>query len=418
MIFTNTFVIIYCIGFAFSFIANLGLHTIQYRFRKKHATEIPAIFASSVTREKLSLTNKYKNEQFFLFLFQFIAVNVSSFLLLAFGFYSFAFYKLQNVFQNYYFHVFAFAFFASLPLSIIALPFSLYDEFVIEKKYGFSNMTFQLWISDALKSFVLSAILAIILLSAIIFSLQTFSLWFFIFGTIYLLFSLLVSFLYPNCIAPLFNKFTPLEDGELKNKITNLMQTSGFRASGIFVSDASKRSAHSNAYFTGFGKTKRVVLFDTLLKQLSTDELCAVIAHELGHFKKHHIIKRMIASFALVYILLFSVSKFILVPNLYEGFFFHFQNANPALLFVGIFLCFEIAQGFSLFVSMASNVFSRHDEYEADAYAKKICGTGEFLSSALIKLNTENKSDLHIAKIFSFAFYSHPTVSERVEKLQ
>lgn len=418
MVFTNTFVIVYCAGFAFSFAAHIALHTLQYFFRNKHSGEIPEAFSASVTRESLFAITNYKNEQYVLFLVRFCIVSAASFLLLAFGFYPFVFYRLNRAFSNHCFIVFAFAFFASLPFSILALPFSLYDEFVVEKKYGFSNMTIRLWLSDTLKSLVLSGVLAIVLLWAIVFALSRFSFWYLGFGTVYLSVSLLVSFLYPNCIAPLFNRFTPLEDGEVKDKIMAFMQKSGFRSDGIFVCDASKRSTHANAYFTGFGKTKRVVLFDTLLNRLSADEVGAVVAHELGHFKKHHIVKRMAVSFALVYALLFVLSNIIAVPQLYEGFLFSSSTESSSGLFVGIFLCFEIAEGYLLFVSMLGNVFSRRDEYEADAYAKALCGTGEFLSSALIKLNTENKSDVHIAKAFSFAFYSHPTVLERLAKLR
>ena len=206
-------------------------------------------------------------------------------------------------------------------------------------------------------------------------------------------------------IAPVFNKFTPLEDGELRERLFALLEKCGFKASGIFVMDASRRSSHSNAYFTGFGKNKRIVLYDTLLKQLTTDEIEAVLGHELGHFKKHHIIKRMCVMFPLIFAFLFAAWLLIKIPSLYSGFGFKEIDFNgfevkgfsgstatlfeegksiPATLqYVGIYLLSLIFGGFGPIFSLISNTFSRRDEFEADKFAVTTCAEREVKTRTL-----------------------------------
>ena len=196
------------------------------------------------------------------------------------------------------------------------------------------------------------------------------------------------------------------------------MERTGFKSSGVFIMDASKRSKHSNAYFTGFGKTKRVVLYDTLVEQLSVDEVGAVLAHELGHYKKHHIVKRFAVTIPLVYIVLFAAARLTSCEALYSGFGFSYDVALPYMKFIALFLLSEVFGGYGIFVRLVSNFFSRKDEYEADAYAKKLCGSGKPLSSALIALNRENKGEVRTAKIYSAFTYSHPTLLERLRALE
>ena len=275
-------------------------------------------------------------------------------------------------------------------------------------------MTVKLWVQDRLKSLAVSLIVAAILLSAMTAIFEHVSAWPIVLASVYVAFSLLMSFIYPRLIAPLFNKFTPLEEGELKSRISDFMARTGFKASGVFIMDASKRSKHSNAYFTGFGKTKRVVLFDTLVEQLSVDEVGAVLAHELGHWKKHHIVKRFAVTIPLVYAVLFAVSMLTAYEGLYSGFGFAYDAALPYMQFIGLFLLAEVFGGYGFI----GNFFSRRDEYEADSYAKELCGSGKPLSSALIALNQENNGEVRTAKIYSAFTYSHPTLLERLRALE
>jgi len=244
--------------------------------------------------------------------------------------------------------------------------------------------------------------------------------WWILLGCVYFVFSLAISVIYPIFIAPIFNKFTPLEDGELKTRLEELLKKCGFKASGLFVMDASRRSGHSNAYFTGFGKSKRVVLYDTLIDQLTTDEIEAVLGHELGHYKHHHILKKLILMIPAVFAVLFAVSFLVKLPLLYTGFGFNFivENVPYQMMFIGIFLLSLVFGEWGRILSPIMNALSRHDEFQADAFAKKICGTGEHLCTALIKLNKENLSEIQVPKIYSVFNYNHPPLLERISALR
>ena len=194
---------------------------------------------------------------------------------------------------------------SSIPSTLISIPFDLYNEFVLEKKFGFSKMTFKLWIADQIKGLLLSMILIVLLtLVASVFFIKLNTSWWLVLAITLIGFTFLMQVIYPKFIAPLFNKFSPLEDGELKDKISGILEKTGFKNDGLFVMDASKRSGHSNAYFSGFGKSKRIVLYDTLINSMTADELTAVLGHELGHFKLKHITKRLFITIPLEFILL------------------------------------------------------------------------------------------------------------------
>ncbi|MBO4386819.1 MAG: M48 family metallopeptidase, partial [Treponema sp.] len=328
---------------------------------------------------------------------------------------------------NSYLTILLFALFVSIPSVILSIPFELYDEFKIEKKFGFSNMTFSMWLLDQVKSLAIGLILAVPLLLVAVALMNHIEHWWFLLGCVYIAFSLLVSYIFPVLIAPIFNKFTPLEDGELKERLFKLLEKCGFKASGIFVMDASRRSSHSNAYFTGFGKNKRIVLYDTLIKQLSPEEIEAVLGHELGHFKKHHIIKRMCVTFPLIFAFLFAAWLLIKIPSLYTGFGFKDFAENTAsnttsipatLQYVGIYLLSLIFGGFSPIFSLISNTFSRRDEFEADKFAVTTCGSSQALVSALIKLNKENLSEIQVPTIYSIFNYNHPPLLERINAIK
>lgn len=431
IVISNPFVIVFICGTVLSFLINHFLEFIDWRARVKNGGKLPeelkAIPESSVfDEEKLAKISNYENAKYFFWIPRsFVDIALTLALVLT-GFYPWLFMKVclitgfPNGYWSTYFCALLFLVLAALPESIIGIPFSLYKEFVIEKKFGFSKMTPALWLLDFVKSLFMSLILSAVLLLAMIGILVAFPHGWWIFLTVIVFaFTLVMQVLYPLVIAPMFNKFTPLEDGELKQKITNLMENLGFKATGIFVMDASKRSGHSNAYFGGMGKSKRIVLYDTLINQLTTDELVAVLGHELGHYKLHHIIRRFIVLIPIELILMFVLYKIAQVQSLYVGFGFPFAETQiSSVQFIGLFLANLIAGSLTELISPISSYFSRKDEYAADKFSAELTKHPEHLISGLIKLNNENLSELLPPKLYVFWNYDHPTLIERIEALK
>jgi STE24 endopeptidase len=299
---------------------------------------------------------------------------------------------------------------------LLDLPFTLYSTFRIEERFGFNKMTFKLWLGDLFKSTLVGVLVGLPIVALILWLMGSTGNWWWLWAWgAWMVFNLLILVLYPTVIAPLFNKFQPLEDETLKVRVTALMQRCGFAAKGLFVMDGSKRSAHANAYFTGFGASKRVVFYDTLLKQLNPDEVDAVLAHELGHFKHKHIIKRIVSMFAM------SLAGFALLGWLSTQVWFYtglgvrpnMTGGNDAL---ALLLFLLVVPVFSFFISPIFALFSRKHEFEADAYA--IAQTdGKDLQSALLKLYQDNASTLTPDPLFVKFYYSHPPASERLARL-
>jgi len=229
-------------------------------------------------------------------------------------------------------------------------------------------------------------------------------------------FNLLLLFIYPTFIAPLFNKFMPLQDESLKARISALLQKCGFTAQGLFVMDGSKRSAHGNAYFTGFGKTKRIVFFDTLLERLSPTEIEAVLAHELGHFKRHHVIKRITSSFAASLVFLWILSQFMQSPWFYTGLGV-IPPAESMTTALALLLLFMVMPAFSFMLNPLMSYYSRKHEFEADAYAARQTDARD-LTSALVKMYQDNAATLTPDPIYSTFYDSHPPAMERIAHLK
>jgi len=299
---------------------------------------------------------------------------------------------------------------------LLDLPLSLYQTFVIEERFGFNKITWRLWLGDLLKSSLLGVLIGLPLASLILWLMgSTGRFWWLWAWSTWMGFSLLMMVIFPTFIAPLFNKFQPLEDETLKARVTALMQRCGFSAKGLFVMDGSRRSAHGNAYFTGFGAAKRVVFFDTLLSKLSPAEVDAVLAHELGHFKHKHILKRLVGVFA------FSLAGFALLGWVSgQVWFFAGLGVQPSLTgandALALLLFMLVVPVFSFFVSPLMARMSRRHEFEADAYA--VAQTdGQALASALLKLYEDNASTLTPDPVFANFYYSHPPASERLVRL-
>ena len=299
---------------------------------------------------------------------------------------------------------------------LLDLPFTLYTTFRLEQRFGFNKMSFRLWLTDLLKSTLVGVVIGLPIVALILWLMGSAgSFWWLWAWGVWMVFNLLVLVLFPTVIAPLFNKFKPLEDEALKVRVTALMQRCGFAAKGLFVMDGSKRSAHANAYFTGFGAAKRVVFYDTLLKQLSPPEVDAVLAHELGHFKHKHIIQRIALMFAM------SLAGFALLGWLSSQIWFYtglgvrpnMTGANDAL---ALLLFLMVVPLFSFFVSPLMAQLSRNHEFEADAYAVSQTD-GRDLANALLKLYQDNASTLTPDPVFVKFYYSHPPASERLGRM-
>jgi len=301
-----------------------------------------------------------------------------------------------------------------LASQILSIPFSIYSTFVIEEKYGFNRTTVKTFIMDILKSWLLTVIIGGIIFSVI--------LWFFDktgnMAWIYcwiavVIFQIVLTFFAPVIIMPLFNKFFPLEDGELKTTIENYAKSQKFKLKGVFKMDASKRSTKSNAFFTGFGKFRRIVLFDTLIKKHTVDELVSILAHEMGHYKKKHILKSIIISIITTGLMFFILSLFINNEGLFQA--FKMQNTS---IYASLFFFAFLYTPINMFISILSNILSRKHEYEADAYAATTYGKYESMISALKKLTVDNLSNLTPHPLKVFLSYSHPPVLERIQSLR
>lgn len=300
----------------------------------------------------------------------------------------------------------------ALVSAAVDLPFSAYSTFKIEARFGFNNTTPKLFVLDLIKGFALGCVLGLPLLALILWLMdQMGDAWWFYAWSVWVVFNLLVLAIYPTLIAPLFNRFTPLDDESLKSRIEALLNRCGFHAQGLFVMDGSKRSSHGNAYFTGFGRSKRIVFFDTLLSRLTHGEIEAVLAHELGHFKHKHVIKRMVLIFAL------SLCFFWLLGELMRhDWFYNALGVSTPSTAMALVLFFLVIPVFTFLLQPLAGAFSRKHEFEADQYAVHNA-SGLELKQALVKLYKDNASTLTPDPWHSVFYDSHPSAAARIARL-
>ncbi|EAH6553922.1 M48 family metallopeptidase [Campylobacter coli] len=293
--------------------------------------------------------------------------------------------------------------------SILNLPLSIYESFVKDKAHGFSNMTLKLFIKDTIKSLILTLIFGFLILYALLFCYDFFGTFWWLAAFIFAFCVIvIINVIYPTLIAPIFNKMEKLEDENLLSKINDLMKQCGFNANGVYVIDASKRDKRLNAYFGGLFKSKRVVLFDTLLKALSERELLAVLGHELGHFVHKDIIKALINGAITMFLLFFIFAH---LPD------FVYQESHLEGVNGGVFaLLFIFANIFSFIISPLINALSRKNEFAADQHGAKLTSK-EDMKNALLALARENKAFIKTSKIYTFFYLSHPSISDRIKAL-
>ena len=309
--------------------------------------------------------------------------------------------------------------------SLIDLPFSLYRTFVLEQKFGFNKMDGKTFAGDFLKEVLLTLIIGLPLIYAVLYLMGAMGeFWWAYVWLVLTGFSLLMFWLYPTYIAPIFNKFKPLDNTDLKAKIDNLLTRTGFKSDGVFVMDGSKRSSHGNAYFTGIGKNKRIVFYDTLLEGMEDQEVEAILAHELGHFHHKHIRKHMITSFAIsllgLALLGYLINESSIIMDLDKAitdWFFHGLGVSNPSYHTALILFTLTMPVFSFFIAPISNALSRKHEFEADAFAAKHTNADDLVSS-LVKLYRDNAATLTPDKLYSAFHDSHPSASIRIKELK
>jgi STE24 endopeptidase len=308
---------------------------------------------------------------------------------------------------------------AALILSILllkgalGLPLSLYRIFVVEERFGFNRMTLKLFVVDLVKGLAVGMVLGVPLLLVVLWLAQAAgALWWLYVWAVLVVYSLFLQMIYPAVVMPLFNKFSPLTDEVLAARVEELLRRTGFRSRGLYVMDGSKRSSHGNAFFAGFGAAKRIVLFDTLVSRLQPAEVEAVLAHELGHYKLHHIVKGMAISWGFSFLLLCALGVLAAEPWFYQG-----LGVHTATLPVGLLLFMLVMPEFTFFVQPLLSLFSRKNEYEADRYAACNADAAQ-LARALVKLYHDNSATLTPDPLHSAYYDSHPPAAMRIARLR
>ncbi|MBS0337500.1 MAG: M48 family metallopeptidase [Proteobacteria bacterium] len=399
---------------ALSTATRLWLALRQVGHVSRHRDAVPASFASTITLPAHQKAADYSIAKTRLGIAD-IAIGVLVLLLLTLGG------GLQMLSDQWarvldpagYWHGVALAMSLVFLLSVLDLPLTLYRTFVVEAKFGFNRMTLPLFLADLAKQAVLGTALGVPLLLVVLWLMARMGgLWWLYVWLAWMGFNLLILMIYPTFIAPVFNRFTPLSDPSLAERIAQLLARCGFKAQGLYVMDGSKRSSHGNAYFTGFGAAKRIVLFDTLLTRLAPAEVEAVLAHELGHFKRHHVWKRVAILFAMSLAMLWVLGQLIGEAWFYQG--LNVQSPGTAM---GLVLFFLVVPVFTFFLQPLTSLYSRKHEFEADAYAAQNADS-EDLVRALVKLYQDNAATLTPDPLHSAFYDSHPPAATRIARLQ
>ncbi|MBN2737529.1 MAG: M48 family metallopeptidase [Spirochaetales bacterium] len=408
------FLILFIVLFTLDYFWQFILTTTNMRHLNKNKNRVPDFIEKFLSSESYIKTISYNMAKYrFNLVESFFSAAFILFMILSGVFGELEIWLGQFPLNGHFFSI-TYIFMIALIMNIFSLPFEIYHQFVLEEKYGFNKMKISLFFVDLLKGLLLNAVILFPLLFVLFFILDTAGViwWLLGFGAFFV-FQLLFMFLFPLFIAPLFNKFTPMEDSPLKEKIFALAEKLDFKTSGIFVMDGSRRSSHSNAYFTGIGRSKRIVLFDTLIKNLSEDELLAVLAHEIGHEKLHHTRTSLIFSVIISFVGFFILNQIWQYPPLFQAFGFH-DTAYHSLVII-LMLC---SRPFTFFLTPLFSAFSRRHEYQADEFAVKGFGSKEALKGALIALSKDNLSNLTPHPLFSAVYYSHPSLGERLKAIE
>lgn len=394
-------------------IAELVLTLLNVTYVKRHANTVPAELSGKIDSDTHQRAVHYTLAKGH---FSIVSLLVSSSISLSVvlsGFLGSLDTWLRHYISSQYLCGLIFIFALTLFFSALELPLSLYRTFVIEERFGFNKTSLSTWVTDRMKGLLLGVVIAGPLLLALFWFMDNAGAWWWLIAAVTVLtVQLILVFVFPVLIAPLFNRFEPLPEGTLKHKIIELADKLKFRTSGIFCMDGSKRSAHGNAYFTGFGSNKRIVLFDTLVNQLNEAQVVAVLAHEIGHEKMGHVKKMLLVSSAMTILGFWLMSLGITYEPLYSAFGFGHKSSYAALTIFSM-----LSSPLMYFVTPLVSALSRRHEYQADRFAQKACEGPEALIEALVKLSKNSLSNLTPHPLYSAVHYSHPTLIERVKAL-
>lgn len=399
-------------------VADFTLEFLNLRHIEKHGSEIPEEFKGVIEAAVLEKSKAYTvvNSRF-----RIIHSIYNEIIALVFFFGGVLTWYNQTLYdyQNQYHWSFAvwgviFVMLLSYAKTILNIPFNLYQTFNIERRFGFNNMGFMLWLGDLIKGLIISTVLISILLFGT-FGLIKFipNWWWFPVWGFFFLFTLFVIYITPYVLDPLFNKFTPIKDEELAKDIIELLKKAGIEVSGVYTMDASKRTKHSNAYFSGLGRVKRIVIFDTLVERLSKEELLAVLAHEAAHCRKKHIIKNLA-----IFEVLSAVGAYIAFLLLESDILVKIFRIQTETFFIKMMFLSFIAGIILWAMPLFFNAISRHYERQADRFVVKLLGTGKPLADALTKLAVDNLSDFYPHPLYAWFNYSHPPVRKRIKRLR
>lgn len=411
------FTLIFCIALLIMIGTRLWLSSRQIRHVLQHRAAVPGEFADRIQLDAHQKAADYTAAKVRLSMIEVVVGAVLLVVLTLLG----GIHAINVTLTSWLGHGYMrdLALFASIGIisGLVDMPFGLYRQFVLEERFGFNKMTIGLFFTDLIKSTLIGAVIGLPVALAALWLMESAGTYWWLYTWLaWMAFNLLMLVLYPTVIAPLFNKFEPLADQSLKTRIENLLTRCGFAAKGLFVMDGSRRSAHGNAYFTGFGAAKRIVFFDTLIERLSPTEIEAVLAHELGHFKHKHVVKRIVLIFALSFIGL-ALLGFLKTQTWFFtdlGVMPAMNDSNNAL---ALLLFFMIMPVFTFFLRPISARTSRKQEFEADAFAASKTNANDLIS-ALVKLYQDNASTLTPDPVHSAFYDSHPPASVRIGHLK
>jgi STE24 endopeptidase len=397
-------------------VAELWLSRLNQRHVRAHANEVPPAFREIIEeattyRRSVDYTlakSRFGNVAEVFDTLVLIAVLFSGVLPWAFG-------RFSASCGTSIWTMAGFIFLVGIALSILGLPFAWYAQFKLEERFGFNTTTMKTWMLDRMKGLLLALLVGFPLLALVLKLIEwTGANWWLWAASVVIAFQLLLLLIAPAVIMPLFNKFTPLPEGALRERLFGLARRTGFPTHGIELMDGSKRSRHSNAFFTGFGRFRKIVLFDTLIAQLTETELESVLAHEIGHYKKRHVMKLLGLSIVGVFFAFATIAWLADQEWFYRAFGFEYQGGFTAANVVPAMLLFGLLAGtISFWFSPLVHIWSRRFEYEADAFARATMGEAQSLIQALRKLNEANLSNLTPHPLYSGFYYSHPTLLER-----
>jgi STE24 endopeptidase len=414
MVQLNYLLLTFLAVYVLRFVSQLLLNRLNISYLRKYGATVPEVFRDLVDQEKLRKISAYTADSDHFSTIATMANQGLSLVILLSGFLPW-FVRVINP-SGFGLIINGFIFFAVLSIltSLFQIPFSIYDTFVIEERYGFNRMTLKMWVLDLFKStailVLLGGLLLWTLLTLVVHGGNVWWVWAWIFVG---LFELLMLWLFPVVIAPLFNKFEPIEDRTLEDRIKTLMEKVGLLVKGVFRMDASKRSKHTNAYFTGIGRSKRIVLFDTLLASHTEEEVLAVLAHEIGHWKRKHVFKQILFLEIFSLAVFYGASKILNWPLLYQT--FGFQELIP---YVGLFLIGALIRPPGYFLQPLESEISRKFEREADDFALELMKAAGPMRNALKRLAVDNLANLTPHPLYAWFYYSHPPLAERIERLR